>query len=101
MSFLILMLGVGGLRVWLLPGRKALIPAKGAVAAAEAGDFHWHIARADRERRLQGSTGFPRHWRWRVRALQPQQIMPMLMHLTAHHWILACVTGSQHNAVGV
>ena len=32
----------------------------------EAADFHWHIARADRERRLQGNIGYPRHWRWRV-----------------------------------
>ena len=51
------------------PGSKVLIPAKAAIAAAEAADFHWHIARADRERRLQGDIGFPRHWRWRVSAL--------------------------------
>lgn len=50
-------------------GRKGLVPAKAAVAAAESSDFHWHIARADRERRMQGNTGFLRHWRWRVRKL--------------------------------
>ncbi len=73
--------------MWLLAGRKALIPAKAAIAAAEAADFHWHIARADRERRLQGNTGYPRHWRWRVRALQRQPIMPMheVLHQTAQH----------------
>ncbi len=42
------------------------MPARAAMAAAETADFHWHLARADRERRLQGG-GAPRHWRWRVR----------------------------------
>ncbi|CAK0783042.1 hypothetical protein CVIRNUC_006237 [Coccomyxa viridis] len=46
-------------------GRKALRPARAAVTAAEAADFHWHIALADRARCMQGNTGFPRHWRWR------------------------------------
>ncbi len=46
-------------------GGGAAVPARAAIAAAEAADFHWHLARADRERSLQGG-GAPQHWRWRV-----------------------------------
>lgn len=35
------------------------------MSASETADFHWHLARADRERRAKGG-GAPRHWRWRV-----------------------------------
>lgn len=47
-------------------GGNAVVPARAAMTAAETADFHWHLARADRERRVQGG-GAPRHWRWRVR----------------------------------
>ena len=44
------------------------MPARAAVAAAESADFHWHLARADRERRRMGwrTEGAPQHWRWRA-----------------------------------
>ena len=46
-------------------GNSAL-PARAASAAAEAGDFHWHLARFDRGRDTRRGCA-PRHWRWRVR----------------------------------
>ena len=42
--------------------------AQSAAVTAEAADFHWHIARADRIRDTRTGTA-PRHWRWRVRPL--------------------------------
>ncbi|BDA47584.1 probable pheophytinase, chloroplastic at C-terminar half [Coccomyxa sp. Obi] len=47
-----------------LIGGNAAVPARAAMTAAETADFHWHLARADRERRAKGG-GAPRHWRWR------------------------------------
>ena len=47
------------------PGDAAL-PARAAATAAEAGDFHWHLARFDRGRDTRCGSA-PRHWRWRVR----------------------------------
>ncbi|KAK9905885.1 hypothetical protein WJX75_008118 [Coccomyxa subellipsoidea] len=50
--------------IFRLIGGNAVVPARAAMTAAETADFHWHLARADRERRVQGG-GAPRHWRWR------------------------------------
>ena len=50
------------------PGDAAL-PARAAAAAAEAGDFHWHLAFFDRGRDTRCGSA-PRHWRWRVRCLR-------------------------------
>ena len=53
------------------------MPVRSAVAAAESADFHWHLARADRDRCLQGGSGAPQHWRWRVR--RPHSRPPILL----------------------
>ena len=44
---------------------QGTVPAKSAVATAEAADFHWHLARSDRLRDTKTGSA-PRHWRWRV-----------------------------------
>lgn len=64
----------------VLQGRTAwqqltgkLKTAQSAAVTAEAADFHWHIALADRIRDTRTGTA-PRHWRWRVSLVSARQV---------------------------